>query len=456
MQRHARPARPHAGSRSARTPLALTAALALVLTACSAPAEDGSTEGSSAAAATTTAPASPEASAPSSAGSATPEGPASSATAEAPSTEDGAGSAASPSAAAPSSHVPLTARSQEEVPMRAFAADEKPPQFVLYSFDGGYQNDRWDYFQDVAEEADAKFTVYQSGIHLLADENREFYQAPGNKPGYVNKELGGDEAEIAARVTNINEAYAQGHEIGTHMNGHLCATADYGGDKWSTKEWLDELGQFQEMFADPRGVNGYGEDFPEMQVPLSAIQGTRLPCLDGTWKELVPAFKEVGIEYDTSRGAGSVGVSWPYQDDGIWEFEMPIVYSPVLAEKGRDYPMVMAMDYNIWISGNGGEESDTEELRQFQLETYRYMYESAYHGNRAPLVFGNHFNTWAGNAFNPAVAQSMREFCGNEDTYCVTYQQMIDWLELQDPEVLAAWQEREASATGEDAAELGW
>ena len=442
-------ARPAPGSSRTGRRLALTTGLALVLTACSAPAEDGLTAVSSPAASATSAPTT-AASSPAAASS----GPGSS---DAPAAPDPAPATPSSSAAAaPSSDVPLTARSQEEVPMRAFTADEQPPQFILYSFDGGYQNDRWDYFQDVAEEADAKFTVFQSGIHLLADENREYYQAPGNKPGYVNKELGGDEAEIAARVTNINEAYAQGHEIGTHMNGHLCATADYGGDKWSTEEWLDELGQFQDMFADPRGVNGYGDDFPEMEVPLSAIQGTRLPCLDGTWKELVPAFDEVGIEYDTSRGTGSVGVSWPYQDDGIWEFEMPIVYSPTLADRGHDSPMVMAMDYNFWMSGNGGEESDTEELGRFQLETYRYMYESAYHGNRAPLVFGNHFNTWAGNAFNPAVAQSMREFCGEADTHCVTYQQLIDWLELQDPEVLAAWQERGASATGEDAAELGW
>ena len=50
----------------------------------------------------------------------------------------------------------------------------------------------------------------------------------------------------------------------------------------------------------------------------------------------------------------------------------------------------------------------------------------------------------------------MREFCGEANTHCVTYQQLIDWLELQDPEVLATWQERGASATGEDAAELGW
>ena len=43
-----------------------------------------------------------------------------------------------------------------------------------------------------------------------------------------------------------------------------------------------------------------------------------------------------------------------------------------------------------------------------------------------------------------------------EDTYCVTYQQMIAWLELQDPEVLAAWRDQARSATGTDAEALGW
>ena len=30
----------------------------------------------------------------------------------------------------------------------------------------------------------------------------------------------------------------------------------------------------------------------------------------------------------------------------------------------------------------------------------------------------------------------MTEYCGKPDTYCATYQDVIDWMELQDPAVL--------------------
>lgn len=56
--------------------------------------------------------------------------------------------------------------------MRAFSAEETPPRFLLYSFDGGLESDRYRYFMEVAEEVDAKFTVCLSGIHLLQPENR--------------------------------------------------------------------------------------------------------------------------------------------------------------------------------------------------------------------------------------------------------------------------------------------
>ena len=104
-------------------------------------------------------------------------------------------------------------------------------------------------------------------------------------------------------------------------------------------------------------------------------------------------WKDNGLEYDTSRAAAASGVAWPYQEDGIWEFEMPMTWSPVLAEKDAASPFVMAMDYNFWISGNGGKDipEDVARLTDFQYRTYRYMYDSAFAGNRAPLVFGNHF-----------------------------------------------------------------
>lgn len=428
-------------------------ALALVLAGCAAPqGDEGTAAGSSGATdAAVSSPASADGSEASSS-----QGRSSDAASSPAAASSGGGS---PSAAADPADpaLALAARSHEGVPMRAFTAEERPPQFVLFSFDGGRQDARWKTFLDAAADSDAKFTVFQSAINLIETANRENYTAPGNEPGYVGTEFGGDEAEVAQRIENINTAHAAGHEIGTHYAGHLCAPTRYGADQWSTAEWKQEYGSFTDILSDPGAYNP-GSSLPALEVTPDDVKGGRLPCLDGEWDQLVPMWKDNGLEYDTSRAAAASGVAWPYQEDGIWEFEMPMTWSPVLAEKDAASPFVMAMDYNFWISGNGGKDipEDVARLTDFQYRTYRYMYDSAFAGNRAPLVFGNHFNDWGLNAFNPAVEKVMREVCVEEDTYCVTYQQMIAWLELQDPEVLAAWRDQARSATGTDAEALGW
>ena len=113
---------------------------------------------------------------------------------------------------------------------------------------------------------------------------------------------------------------------------------------------------------------------------------------------------------------------------------MPQVYSP-----GFD-SMTTAMDYNFWAKFNDGkEEPDTApELRDIVKKTYDYMYDQAYNGNRAPMLIANHFNKWNGDSFNPPAMDFMKEKCGQPDTYCATYQDVIAWMELQDPDVLAA------------------
>ena len=428
-------------------------ALALVLAGCAAPQGDVGTEpGTTSSGSTDAAASSPTASSSAPAdGTGAPSSSQTSPSEAAPSSGEGSSTAAADPA------LPLAARSHEGVPMRAFTAQERPPQFVLFSFDGGRQDARWKTFLDAAADSDAKFTVFQSAINLIETVHRENYTAPGNEPGYVGTEFGGDEAEVAQRIENINTAHAAGHEIGTHYAGHLCASTKYGADQWSTAEWEQEYGSFKDILSDPGAANP-GSSLPAPEVTPEDVKGGRLPCLDGRWDQLVPMWKDNGLEYDTSRAAAASGVAWPYQEDGIWEFEMPMAWSPVLAEKGAASPYVMAMDYNFWISGNGGKDvpEDVARLTDFQYRTYRYMYDSAFAGNRAPLVFGNHFNDWGLNAFNPAVEKVMREVCVEEDTYCVTYQQMIAWLELQDPEVLAAWGAQARSATGADAQALRW
>lgn len=351
------------------------------------------------------------------------------------------------------------------VPMKKLEEGEKPPQFVLVSFDGGGWHDRWQTFMETAQEHDARFTVFLTGIYLAEKANSEIYQGPKQEPGSAAVSFYPDEESIAQLVDDLNQANSRGHEIGTHYNGHFCASSKNGADTWSTEDWQSELDQFFDFITNYRENNGYGADFPTLEVQPDSIRGGRLPCLDGKWSDLVPAWKEHGITYDTSRSSTlGTGVHWPYSQDGLWQFEVPVVYSPAFdgpespAKEGDDSPIVTAMDYNFWAKINGAknEPEKRDVMHDAALETYRYMYASAYAGNRAPLVLGNHFNGWNDNAFNPAVEQFMSEVCGEPDTYCTTHRDVIQWLSLQDPERVKQWQSAEASAKGDDLEDITW
>ena len=227
----------------------------------------------------------------------------------------------------------------------------------------------------------------------------------------------------------------KGHEIGTHYNGHFCSDNPPGGHQWTTADWDSELEQFFAFMTEWQELNGY-TDVPELIVPTDAVKGGRSECLEGDWDLMVPAWKKYGLTYDSSIPAPYNGIAWPEKKDDIWEFYMPQVYSP-----GFD-DMTTAMDYNFWIKFNGGkEEPETApELRDIVKGTYDYMYEQAYNGNRAPVLVANHFNKWNGDSFNPPAMDFMKEKCGQPETYCATYQDVIAWMELQDPAVLAELQ----------------
>ena len=60
----------------------------------------------------------------------------------------------------------------------------------------------------------------------------------------------------------------------------------------------------------------------------------------------------------------------------------------------------------------------------------------AYQGNRAPLVIGSHLESWNGGVYLKAVEDTVKEVCGQQDVQCVSFKQLADWLDLQDPKVL--------------------
>ncbi|MFZ2512391.1 MAG: polysaccharide deacetylase [Gordonia sp. (in: high G+C Gram-positive bacteria)] len=332
-------------------------------------------------------------------------------------------------------------RKASNVKIQKLAPGEKPPQFILFSFDGVGVSKNWDLFLQTANETDARFTALMTGLYFLTDKNRRKYRGPGHKPGEAAIGFGGTKDEVLQEVEYLNRTWYDGHEMGTHFVGHFCAGTKYPGKDWTTADWNHELDQFFSLMVNWRENNGINEG-PDLAFGPEVVKGGRTQCLEGTPNTLFPALRQHDMTWDSSMDGREPGIYWPAKERGIWEFAIPYVYSPAL--KARQ----TALDYNFWYSFNGAQNrpKDAPKIRRVVRATYDYMYKRAFEGNRAPLVIANHFNDWSGNAFNPATADFMREVCGKPETICATYQDVIAWMEAQDPAVLAELQARPAVA----------
>lgn len=335
---------------------------------------------------------------------------------------------------------PVTADGQRKasnVPMTKMAPGEKAPQFVIFSFDGVGSHTKLAEFMAAAAPSDARFTGFLTGLYLLEDTRGDLYQAPGADIGSSDVGFGGTAEEVLTRVNDLNALYLSGSEIGTHYNGHFCGL----GANWSTAEWDSELDQFYDIVENWKTKNEF-VDAPDLAFPLEEIKGGRTPCLAGQFDQLTASWKSHGMTYDSSGENEFSGVAWPELQDGIWQFPIPTVYSQAYVDAGWGNGMVKAMDYNFWYKFNDAtEEPETAaQLTPMVLSTYNYMYQRAFDGNRAPIIVANHFNDWNGDSFNPAALQFMTEVCAKPETLCATYQDVIAWMELQDPAVLESLQ----------------
>ncbi|GAA1854069.1 hypothetical protein GCM10009836_37680 [Pseudonocardia ailaonensis] len=299
---------------------------------------------------------------------------------------------------------------------------ESPPQFVLFSFDGAGSDAHWQRILPLARRSNAHVTAFLTGLYLVPDRESTRYTGPGHRPGASSVGFGGSEADVARRIENLTAARADGHEIGTHFNGHFCAGSEPSGGTWSTAQWNDELDQFFRFLREAPGLD----------LPATAVQGGRTPCLESQPGKLYPALLAHGMSYDSSGVAGSL--AWPSLVDGVWEFPMPTVTVPALNKR------VVMMDYNFWYSMNKArnEPQRAAQFTDWTVQAYERAYAAAFAGNRAPLVVGNHFNDWNGSAFSTAAERFLGDVCLRPETVCATYGEVIAWMGMQDPAVLGA------------------
>lgn len=103
---------------------------------------------------------------------------------------------------------------------------------------------------------------------------------------------------------------------------------------------------------------------------------------------------------------------------------------------------VLSMDFNFLYNQSGGDvtEGDPAMYPTWEKETrqgYLNGFERVYNGSRAPLFIGNHFETWNGGIYMQAVEDVVKDVCHRKGVRCVSFKELCDWLDVQDPQVLA-------------------
>lgn len=140
----------------------------------------------------------------------------------------------------------------------------------------------------------------------------------------------------------------------------------------------------------------------------------------------------MGFRYDSSGVNNQV---WPKKKDGIWDLSMQLVPVP-----GREFE-TLSMDYNFMFNQSGTTTQGDPDMHEYWGNQMRdgllQAFDRSYDGNRAPLIIGNHFESWNGGTYMRAVEDTIATVCTKEGVRCVSFRQLADWLDAQDPATLA-------------------
>jgi hypothetical protein len=309
---------------------------------------------------------------------------------------------------------------------------QRPPQFVVFSWDGAGEDSKqlFSHFRAVAQEVKATMSFFLSGIYVLPEGKKHLYLPPGHRPGASDIGYLADE-HVRATLEQVRGAWLEGHEIGTHFNGHFCSPST-GVGTWTSEQWRSELEQAIGFVANWKTNTGFHDLDPLPFDYRKELIGGRTPCLLGQ-KQLLPTAAAMGWKYDASSPGGNQ--MWPGKKLGLWDFPLQSIPFP-----GHSF-QVLSMDYNMLANQTGGTpKGDPAKQPYWQQQSYEaYMagFNRAYTTNRAPFFVGNHFESWNGGIYMHSVERALRDIAAKPDVRLVSFRQLVEWLEVQDPSVLA-------------------
>ncbi|MFJ7903604.1 hypothetical protein ACIQ6V_24450 [Streptomyces sp. NPDC096198] len=313
---------------------------------------------------------------------------------------------------------------------------ETPPQFVVFSWDGAGEvgNGLFPRFLDLAKNHGAHMTFFLSGLYLLPESKKRMYLPPNNRPGASDIGYLSDE-HIRATLTNVRRAWLEGHEIGTHFNGHFCGESHTSVKWWTPKQWQSEIDQAKAFVKEWKTNTGF-KDLPPLPFDYEReLTGGRTPCLLGQ-DNLLPTARKLGWRYDASSPGGRQ--VWPVKRQGVWDYPLQAMPFP-----GHSFE-VLSMDYNILanqsIATTKAPPSNYPGWRTQATESYIAGFERAYKTNRAPFFIGNHFEHWNGGIYMDAVEAAFKHIAREKekgaDVRMVSFRQFTDWLDVQRPETV--------------------
>ncbi|GAB2773238.1 polysaccharide deacetylase family protein [Streptomyces daliensis] len=322
----------------------------------------------------------------------------------------------------------VTGRQPHQPRPRKLRPGERPPQFVVFSWDGAGEDGKklFSRFREIGNKYGATQTYFLSGIYLLPEGKARHYDPPGHRRGASDIGYLKDR-NVRATLRQVREAWLDGSEIGTHFNGHFCGPGGVG--DWSVDQWKSEIDQAKWFVGNWKSTTGW-EALDALPFDYEReLVGGRTPCLEGR-DNLVKAARQMGFRYDSSGNGTQV---WPGKRGGLWDLPLQQVPMP-----GHGYE-TLAMDYNFLANQSVTVDGPVEKRPYYKRQMRGGLlagFERAYEGNRAPMIIGNHFEDWNGGIYMDAVEDVMKTVCRKADVRCVSFRQLTDWLDAQDPEVL--------------------
>ncbi|MFF9592680.1 hypothetical protein ACF1FX_26250 [Streptomyces sp. NPDC014646] len=308
---------------------------------------------------------------------------------------------------------------------------QTPPQFVIFSWDGAGEvgNGLFPRFLELAKNHDAAMTFFLSGLYLLPESKKSKYRPPNNPVGASDIGYLTDD-HIKETIKYVRQAWFDGHEIGTHFNGHFCAGSGSVAN-WTPAQWQSEIDQAISFVTQWRTNTGWTDLDPLPFDYRKELVGARTPCLLGQ-DNLLPTAKKMGWRYDASSPGGTQ--VWPQKRQGIWDLPLQAMPFP-----GHSFE-VLSMDYNILANqsqnSTKGMPSRYPGWRKQATGSYLAGFDRAYTTNRAPFYIGNHFEEWNGGIYMDAVEETIKKIADKPDVRLVSFKQFVDWLDVQTPAVL--------------------